>query len=157
MADDLNGKIFPVGSAALAGLTWAFTVAADDDTTPTLVGCAIALNIFELGGTPKLEGTAIGPKIRALAPLSTTPSLVLSLGAGLTRDDNLAKSQTGTLQISDAQLESLLGTATIKAFSYQWIITPTTGPTLGTYLGGGYDGCFALGKQGWTIEALSKA
>jgi hypothetical protein len=163
MADDLDGKIYSVGTAALTGQEWRFTVAADDTRTPSLVDCAIALRIFELQGTPKLEPgddglLTLGPKAQQLPPLSATPQLTLILGAGLDRDVNLAKSQIGLMTITDAQLENLLGaTAVLKAFRYKWVITPVSSNPLATYLGGGYDGIFGLGREGYSLEALARA
>jgi hypothetical protein len=154
--DALDGKIYPVGTAAMTGLNWSFTVAEDDTTTPTLVDCALAFRIFELSGTPKLESLALGPKARALAPASASPALVLTLSSGLSRTTNMAKSQIGTLTITDGQLEALLGaTAVIKGFRYKWIITPVGANPVATHIGGGYDGIFALGREGYGLDALA--
>lgn len=159
--DDLDGKVYPAGTAALTGAGWSFTVADTDTQTPTLAGCAIAFRIFELDGTPKLEplsdGTlGVGPKIRRLPPLSATPSKVLTLTAGLTRTTDDIKLQAGLLTIIDADLGNLLGDAAVKAFRYTWVITPVNSAPLTTYLGGGYDGTFVLGQEGYSLEALAK-
>ena len=156
MADDLNGKIYPAGTAAMTGLHWSFTVAPDDDKTPTLVDAAIALRIFRLTGNVSAGDL---DKTRQLPPEPGAPTKVLTLGNGLTRDadeGNEAKLQSGDLTITAADTLVLLGDANVAAFKYFWVITPVNANPIATYLGGGYDGLFLLGREGWGIEALAR-
>jgi hypothetical protein len=153
--DDIDGKVFAVGTAAITGQRWTFT-RPEADTTTVYTGAAIALRIFALNGSPKISGGEITEKTRQLPPTSSTPALTLTLGSGLTRTTDTASTQSGLLTITDQQLEALLGSATLRAFSYLWVVTPANANPLSKPLGEGYDGVFALAAEGWTLEALAK-
>lgn len=156
MADNLDGKVYPVGGAALTGLQYTLTDASD--ATPTLVDAAISLRIFALTGTVKIttEGV-LDTKTRELPPTNATPDLTLTVGSGLTRTTNGENSQVGDILITKAQLTTLLGSAVLKAFSYTWVLTPVGVQDTARPLGDGYDGVFALGREGYSLDALRKA
>jgi hypothetical protein len=153
--DDLDGKVYPVGTAGLVGLNYSFTRPAEDTTTD-YTDAAIALRIFELNGEPKIIDGAISDKTRQLPPLSPTPALVLTVGSGLERTTNTDDTQAGKISLTPGNLETLLGTNTLRAFSYFWVITPTGFQVATKPLGDGYDGVFALAVEGYTLAALGK-
>ena len=141
MADDLNQKTYYAG-AAIAGLSWSFTRPAADTVTD-YTGCAIALRIYEQNS----KGT----------PATTSPTLALSLGNGITRVANTASTQSGLLEITATQIGNLLGTTSAaKRFGYVWSITPTGGAPLRAPLGGGFDGWFILAQEGYAGSSAIK-
>jgi hypothetical protein len=151
MADQLNGSVYSTGTAAITGLQWSFTVAEDDDLTPTLVDCAIALRLFKLTGVPKSIEAA-----RQLPPAPDGPHLALNLTSGLARDTNLAKSQSGLLTISASSANTLLGSANAVGINYFWVVTPVGAAPLAKPLGEEYQGTFILLREGYDLEALAK-
>jgi len=134
--DDLKGKTFLAG-AAIAGLSWAFTRPIADLTTSYL-NAAIAFKLFELDRTNE-KGV----------PLSSTPSLILIIGSGLTREVNTASIQSGLLTVTQALVSSLLSGSTIKQFSYVWSITPVGASPIRAAIGKGYDGRFSIAQEGY--------
>ena len=155
MADALDGKIYPVGTAGLEGMIYDFTQGQEKDE-PSLTDCAIYLRIFKLSGQVKFTAEGIPDKTRALPPESATPSLTLSVGSGLTRVVNQAKHQTGSIKITAAQLITLLGTDNLGAYAYFWVITPATNGPSAKPLTEGYDGVFGLVKEGYSLNAAAK-
>jgi hypothetical protein len=155
MADFLDGKIYTVGTSGLEGLIYDFTQPVEKDE-PSLVNAAIALRVWKLAGTVKFSTDGIPDKTRALPPASSTPSIILTVGNGLTRISNQAKHQSGSIQFTPAQLVTLLGTDTVAAFSYLWVITPVTNGPAARPLGFGYDGVFGLVKEGYTLPSAAR-
>jgi hypothetical protein len=151
MVDQLNGSIFPTGTAAITGLRWSFTVAPNDDLTPSLVDCAIALRLFKLSGVPRSVEAA-----RQSTPLPDGPHLVLNLSNGLTRTENAATSQAGLLTISAEQATALLGDANAVGVNYFWVVTPSGAAPLAKPLGQEYQGTFLLVREGFDLAALAR-
>jgi hypothetical protein len=153
----LDGSIYPIGpsGASVTGLQATLTDASNG--TPTLVDAAIQLRIYKLDGVPKVSGGAIAPKTYTYAPASTTPSLTLAVGSGLTRElaGNLENSQVVGITITNAQALALLGSANAVACSYQWILTPANAEPVVRPIGdSNYEGVFALVREGYPIGAL---
>jgi len=134
--DDLKGKTFLAG-AAIAGLSWSFTRPIADVST-VYTNAAIAFKLFELVRTNE-KGV----------PLSSTPSLTLIIGSGLTREVNTASIQSGLLTVTQAIVSSLLLGSTIKQFSYVWSITPVGSSPIRAAIGSGYDGRFSIAQEGY--------
>ena len=155
MADYLDGKIYPVGTAGLEGIEYTFTRALDG-TPPDLTNAAIALRIYKLEGVVKFTADGIPDKTRALPPVAGGPALTLALGTGLTRSTNTADTQTVAVQITQAQLSTLLGAGVAAAFCYQWVITPVGHGPASKPLSEGYDGVFGLVREGYSLEAAAK-
>lgn len=155
MADELDGKIYTVGTAGLEGLIYDFRQPVEKDE-PSLVNAAIALRIWKLAGAVKFTTDGIPEKTRALPPSTATPNLILTVGSGLLRIKNQQKEQSGSIQILPNQLITLLGTDTVAAFSYLWVITPVTNGPSARPLGLGYDGVFGLVKEGYTLPSAAK-
>ena len=135
MTDDLNKKTIYSG-ADVAGLTWRFTKPAGEDPEIVYTNAAIALRIYRLTSKGLAE--------------STTPTLALALGNGLTRtgSGNTATVQAGSLVISEAKVAQLLGSARVANFRYHWKITPVGAASLRSFKGGGYDGGFTIQAEG---------
>ena len=155
MADYLDGKIYPVGTAGIEGVGFTFT-RPDGITDYSLVDAAVALRIWPLVGTVKFSDGGIPDKTRALPPATGGPTLTLAIGQGLTRTTNTAGLMEGTIQLTQAQLTTLLGAATVGAYSYQWVITPVGYGPANKPLGEGYSGVFGLVLEGYTLEAAAK-
>lgn len=140
MTDLLNGKTILIGAAS-APLLVTFTRNASDVvsgsyTPPTFVDAAIELRIFA--------------QDRKGNPASATPALTLSVGSGLTRALNTATATSVTVQLSTANLATLLGTAEAVRCGYVWAIRPTGAADFyRAFLGGDYDGFFVVAKQGY--------
>lgn len=156
MADYLDGKIYPVGTAGIEGVGFSFARPADV-TDYSLVDAAVALRIWRLTGTVKFTDGVIPDKTRALPPATGGPVLALALGTGLTLTTNTAGLLEGKIQITQAQLSTLLSPATVGAYSYQWVITPAGYGPGNKPLGEGYSGVFGLVLEGYSLEAAAKA
>jgi hypothetical protein len=79
------------------------------------------------------------------------------VGSGLVRITNSPNHITGSLQILPSQLLTLLGGSTIAVFNYLWVITPVGNGPSAKPLDGGYDGCFGLVREGYSLQGASKA
>jgi len=155
MADYLDGKVYPVGTAGIEGVGFTFT-RPDGITTYSLVDAAVALRIWPLVGTVKFADGTIPDKTRALPPAAGGPVLTLAIGQGLTRTTNTAGLMESTIQMTQAQLTALLGAATVGAYSYQWVVTPVGYGPANKPLGEGYNGIFGLVLEGYSLEAAAK-
>jgi hypothetical protein len=156
MSDYLDGKVYPVGTAGIEGVGFSFT-RPTDITDYSLENAAVALRIWQLDGALKLTDGVISDKTRALPPVTGGPSLTLVIGEGLTRTTNTAALTEGNIQITQAQLVTLLGAVNGRACSYQWVITPVGYGPANKPLGEGYSGVFAVVKDGYSLEAAAKA
>jgi hypothetical protein len=155
MADYLDGKIYPVGTAGIEGVGFSFT-RPDGITDYSLENAAVALRIWPLVGTVKFSEGTIPDRTRALPPAIGGPVLTLAIGQGLTRTTNTDGLMEGTIQITQAQLVTLLGASTVGAYSYQWVITPVGYGPANKPLGEGYSGVFGLVLEGYSLEAAAK-
>jgi hypothetical protein len=156
MADYLDGKIYPVGTAGIEGIGFSFT-RPEGITNYSLVNAAIALRIWRLEGTVKLSDGTIPDKTRALPPVVGGPTITLTVGTGLSLTTNTAALLEGAIRMTQAQLVTLLSTATVGAYSYQWVITPVGYGAANKPLGEGYNGVFGLVAEGYSLEAAAKA
>jgi hypothetical protein len=140
MTDLLNGATILLGAAS-APMRYTFTRNASDvasgSYTPTVfTDAAIELRIFA--------------QDRKGAPASATPAMTLSVGSGLTRGLNTATATDVTMQLSAANLATLLGTAEAVRLGYVWAIRPAASAEFyRAFLGGDYDGYFVVAKQGY--------
>jgi len=137
MADLLNGATILIGAAS-APMRYTFTRnAADTGGGATdYTSAAIELRIF----AQDKKGT----------PASATPALTLSVGSGLTRGTNTVTVTDVTMQLSAANLVTLLGSAEAVRLGYVWAIRPAAAAEFyRAFLGEEYDGYFVIAKQGY--------
>ena len=140
MSDPLYGATILVGAASKP-MGYRFTRNTADTVengyTPTVfTNAAVELRIF----VQDKKGM----------PSSSTPALTLSVGSGLTRGLNTATATTVTMQLSAANLATLLGTADAVRLGYAWAIRPAASAEFyRAFLGGDYDGYFVVAKQGY--------
>lgn len=155
MADYLDGKVYPVGTAGIEGVGFSFT-RPTGITDYSLENAAVALRIWQLDGALKLADGVIANRSK-LPPVEGGPTLTLAINQGLTRTTNTAALTEGNIQITQAQLVTLLGAVNARACSYQWVITPVGYGPAQKPLGEGYSGVFAVVKDGYSLEAAAKA
>jgi hypothetical protein len=140
MTDPLNGATLLIGAASPPTLvTFARNVAdvvTGSYTPPTLVDVQVELRVF----AQNKKGE----------PSSATPALTLSVGSGLTRALNTATASSVAVQLSAANVATLLGTAEAVRCGYVWAIRPVgAADYYRAFLGDDYDGYFVVAKQGY--------
>lgn len=134
---ELNGATILIGAAS-SPLRYTFTRNASDTggSATVYTNAAIELRIF----AQDKKGT----------PASAAPTLTLSVGSGLTRGTNTATVTDVTMQLTAANLATLLGTAEAARFGFVWCIRPAAASEFyRAFLGEEYDGYFVVAKQGY--------
>ena len=120
----LNDQVFVSGAAiGLKRLT--FTRHADDTTHWT--GAAIRVNLFPRSGE----------------------TIVLSVGAGVTKITDTASSQVANIEISESQVTALLNGRSEQQVRYEIEIQPTGGEAIKGNADSDYSGQFTVIKEGW--------
>ena len=140
MTDPLNGATLLAGAAS-APRGYIFTRNAADDG-----GDDIAVTIYT---NADIEFRVTVQDKKGI-PAADSPAVTLAIGSGLTRALNTATATAVIMQLSAANLATLLGTAEAVRCGYVWNIRPAAASEFyRAFLGDDFDGYFVVAKQGY--------